>query len=204
VRVQNDVPYGLTAGLHTLDPAEVEWWQERVEAGNLYVNRHTTGAVVRRQPFGGWKRSVVGPTVKAGGPHYVASLGRWAPKPMDPDTWSWAVPSDPSGLTFEANVLRYRPLPRGVCVHGDLTAEERAIVEHASRVSGTPVVSGLDLAVDRLRVPHGASDDVLRAAHDAGVTVDDQPITGDGRVELVRWLREQAISRTLHRFGNLP
>ena len=203
VEAQNAVPFGLTAGLHTLDPSEVDWWLDRVEAGNLYVNRHTTGAIVRRQPFGGWKKSVVGPTVKAGGPNYVASLGRWRPVPLDESTWGGLEPTDESGLTYEANILRYRPLPRGVCVHGDLTADERAIVERASAVSGTPATYGLSLDVDRLRVPYGASDEVLRAAHEAGVVVDDQPITGDGRVELLRWLREQAISRTLHRFGNL-
>ncbi len=65
---QNAVPYGLTAGLSSLDPVEHRRWAEAVEAGNLYVNRSTTGAVVGRQPFGGWKRSSVGPTAKAGGP----------------------------------------------------------------------------------------------------------------------------------------
>lgn len=206
IDVQNAVPYGLTGGIHTLDPAEVEHWLERVEAGNLYVNRHTTGAIVRRQPFGGWKRSVVGPTVKAGGPHYVASLGRWRPVPLDESTWGGFSAVDETGLRVEANVLRYRPLRRGVCVHGELTDDERAIAERASRQTGTPVVFTVDqpdLRVDRLRVPHGASDDVLRAAHTAGVVVDDQPFTGDGRVELLRWLREQSISRTMHRFGNL-
>jgi RHH-type proline utilization regulon transcriptional repressor/proline dehydrogenase/delta 1-pyrroline-5-carboxylate dehydrogenase len=206
IRVQNAVPFGLTGGIHTLDPTEVDRWLEAVEVGNAYVNRHTTGAVVRRQPFGGWKRSVVGPTVKAGGPHYVASLGRWRPTELDPATWDGFEAHDATGLTYEANILRYRPLPRGVCVHGDLTETERAIAERASARSGTRAVFTTDepaLDVDRLRIPHGAADDVLRAAHAAGVVVDDQPITGDGRVELLRWLREQAISRTLHRFGNL-
>ena len=73
---QNQPAYGLTAGLHALDPAEIAWWRDRVEAGNLYVNRGITGAIVQRQPFGGWKRSVVGPGAKAGGPNYVASLRR--------------------------------------------------------------------------------------------------------------------------------
>jgi RHH-type transcriptional regulator, proline utilization regulon repressor / proline dehydrogenase / delta 1-pyrroline-5-carboxylate dehydrogenase len=54
---QNATGYGLTGGIHTLDPEEVEHWLERVEVGNAYVNRHITGAIVQRQPFGGWKRS---------------------------------------------------------------------------------------------------------------------------------------------------
>ncbi|GAA4675470.1 bifunctional proline dehydrogenase/L-glutamate gamma-semialdehyde dehydrogenase [Frondihabitans cladoniiphilus] len=74
---QNAVDYGLTAGLHALDVREVSQWLGSVQAGNLYVNRTTTGAVVRRQPFGGWKRSTVGTGTKAGGPNYVASLGEW-------------------------------------------------------------------------------------------------------------------------------
>jgi RHH-type proline utilization regulon transcriptional repressor/proline dehydrogenase/delta 1-pyrroline-5-carboxylate dehydrogenase len=77
---QNGTDYGLTAGLHSLDADEVNHWLARVEAGNLYVNRHITGAIVQRQPFGGWKRSAVGPTAKAGGPNYLAQFGTWHPQ----------------------------------------------------------------------------------------------------------------------------
>ncbi|NLT25490.1 MAG: aldehyde dehydrogenase family protein, partial [Microbacteriaceae bacterium] len=52
---------------------------ERVDAGNLYVNRGITGAIVQRQPFGGWKRSSVGATAKAGGPNHLHGLVDWAP-----------------------------------------------------------------------------------------------------------------------------
>ena len=81
---QNGTPFGLTAGIHSLDPDEVARWFDGVHAGNLYVNRPITGAVVRRQPFGGWKHSAVGPTAKAGGPNYVAQFGRWTPAPISP------------------------------------------------------------------------------------------------------------------------
>jgi RHH-type proline utilization regulon transcriptional repressor/proline dehydrogenase/delta 1-pyrroline-5-carboxylate dehydrogenase len=77
VALQNDVDYGLTAGLHSLDRREVEYWVEHVQAGNLYVNRGITGAIVRRQPFGGWKKSSVGAGTKAGGPNYLIGLGTW-------------------------------------------------------------------------------------------------------------------------------
>nr|WP_314840709.1 bifunctional proline dehydrogenase/L-glutamate gamma-semialdehyde dehydrogenase [uncultured Microbacterium sp.] len=77
IELQNALAYGLTAGLHTQDPAELELWLDRVQAGNLYVNRGITGAVVQRQPFGGWKRSSVGPGAKAGGPNYLMGLGSW-------------------------------------------------------------------------------------------------------------------------------
>ena len=77
IEIANDTPFGLTSGLHSLDDREVALWQTRVEAGNLYVNRPITGAIVRRQPFGGWKQSVFGPGAKAGGPNYVQQLARW-------------------------------------------------------------------------------------------------------------------------------
>ncbi|CEA07001.1 1-pyrroline-5-carboxylate dehydrogenase [Arthrobacter saudimassiliensis] len=77
VALQNEVDYGLTAGLHSLDPAEIGYWLEHAQAGNLYVNRHITGAIVQRQPFGGWKKSAVGPGTKAGGPNYLIGLADW-------------------------------------------------------------------------------------------------------------------------------
>jgi len=79
IELQNAVAYGLTAGLYTQNPADLALWLDRVEAGNLYVNRGTTGAIVQRQPFGGWKRSSVGPGAKAGGPNYLLGLGGWRP-----------------------------------------------------------------------------------------------------------------------------
>ncbi|MGC5617484.1 proline dehydrogenase family protein [Georgenia sp. Z1491] len=77
IEVVNATDFGLTSGLHSLDGEEIERWAEGIDAGNLYVNRHSTGAIVRRQPFGGWKDSNVGPGAKAGGPNYVTQLGSW-------------------------------------------------------------------------------------------------------------------------------
>ena len=74
---QNAVAYGLTAGLSSLDAEEHRRWTAACQAGNLYINRAITGAIVGRQPFGGWKRSVLGPTAKAGGPNYLIALRRW-------------------------------------------------------------------------------------------------------------------------------
>jgi RHH-type transcriptional regulator, proline utilization regulon repressor / proline dehydrogenase / delta 1-pyrroline-5-carboxylate dehydrogenase len=79
IRFQNAISYGLTAGLHSLDEEELRIWIDRIEAGNLYVNRGITGAIVQRQPFGGWKRSAVGAGAKAGGPNYLIGLGTWIP-----------------------------------------------------------------------------------------------------------------------------
>nr|WP_245700858.1 bifunctional proline dehydrogenase/L-glutamate gamma-semialdehyde dehydrogenase [Sanguibacter gelidistatuariae] len=130
IAAANAVPFGLTGGLHSLDEQEIATWLDRVEVGNAYVNRHITGAIVGRQPFGGWKASVVGPGAKAGGPGYVAQLGRWhdgagvPSRETDPAAWlAWALADDErawaelstdhelAGLRAESNVLRYRPLP---------------------------------------------------------------------------------------------
>lgn len=81
VELQNAVPFGLTAGIHSLDPSEIEQWIATVDAGNVYVNRGITGAIVGRQPFGGWKRSSVGGGAKAGGPNYLVHLGSWRNEP---------------------------------------------------------------------------------------------------------------------------
>ncbi|SMQ73932.1 L-proline dehydrogenase [Agreia sp. VKM Ac-1783] len=84
VEFQNGTDYGLTAGLHSLDAAEIEQWLATIEAGNLYVNRGITGAIVQRQPFGGWKRSAVGAGAKAGGPNYLVHLGSWTTEQGEP------------------------------------------------------------------------------------------------------------------------
>ena len=76
LRIANATPYGLTAGVFSLEEGEQRRWAERVQAGNLYVNRPITGAIVRRQPFGGYKASGFGPGAKAGGPNYVAQMTR--------------------------------------------------------------------------------------------------------------------------------
>ena len=63
------LPFALTAGLFSRDPAMVAAVAARLPAGNLYVNRQITGAMVGRQPFGGNRLSGVGS--KAGGPDYL-------------------------------------------------------------------------------------------------------------------------------------
>lgn len=71
LEIANAVPYGLTSGLQSLDEREQDHWIDHIEAGNLYINRGTTGAIVRRQPFGGCKASSIGGGSKAGGPNYL-------------------------------------------------------------------------------------------------------------------------------------
>ncbi len=65
----NDSPYALTAGLFSRLPSHIEHGARALRAGNVYVNRGVTGALVGRQPFGGFGLSGVGS--KAGGPDYL-------------------------------------------------------------------------------------------------------------------------------------
>ena len=67
--VANGTDYALTGGLYSRSPEHIEQAQKEFEVGNLYINRTITGAIVSRQPFGGFKLSGVGS--KAGGPDYL-------------------------------------------------------------------------------------------------------------------------------------
>ncbi len=69
IELANGTPYGLTGGVMSRSPAHLEYARRHFRVGNLYLNRGTTGAVVRRQPFGGLKLSGVG--AKAGGADYL-------------------------------------------------------------------------------------------------------------------------------------
>jgi RHH-type proline utilization regulon transcriptional repressor/proline dehydrogenase/delta 1-pyrroline-5-carboxylate dehydrogenase len=66
----NDTDYALTAGIISRSPAHVRLAADELRAGNVYINRTITGAVVGRQPFGGYGLSGVG--FKAGGPDYLS------------------------------------------------------------------------------------------------------------------------------------
>jgi RHH-type proline utilization regulon transcriptional repressor/proline dehydrogenase/delta 1-pyrroline-5-carboxylate dehydrogenase len=65
----NGVDYALTGGVFSRSPRNIERVKQEAEVGNLYINRGITGALVSRQPFGGFKLSGVG--AKAGGPDYL-------------------------------------------------------------------------------------------------------------------------------------
>lgn len=71
ISIVNGTRYGLTSGLQSLDPREQDIWVSSIQAGNCYINRGITGAIVQRQPFGGCKESSFGSGSKAGGPNYL-------------------------------------------------------------------------------------------------------------------------------------
>jgi RHH-type proline utilization regulon transcriptional repressor/proline dehydrogenase/delta 1-pyrroline-5-carboxylate dehydrogenase len=229
IQLQNDSHLALTGGIHSLDDAEVDQWLERVEIGNAYINRHITGAIVQRQPFGGWKRSSVGGGAKAGGPGYVTQFARVVDRRTPgiaavrsgfSDAWStyFGTEHDDSQLTAEANILRYIPLQHvevrtqddgfpldvlraaaavtGVALGVSSTSDETDI-EFAQRLAAAKV------RTDRVRVLCEISWDACRILHDADIAIDRSDPVSNSKIEIQRWVKEQAISRTLHRHGRL-
>jgi RHH-type proline utilization regulon transcriptional repressor/proline dehydrogenase/delta 1-pyrroline-5-carboxylate dehydrogenase len=198
-----------------------------VQVGNAYVNRHITGAIVQRQPFGGWKQSSVGGGPKAGGPHTVAAFVRTRPTVIDVDAasasyreaWStrFSTEHDPSGLRSERNVLRYRPLGHVLLLDGDDTPTGAieaaraaaaicgvgATVSHVDDPDARGAACLSSPRPDRVRLLTAVGDELLRACHRDGITVDRTPVSADGALELIHWVREQAISETRHRYGRI-
>ncbi|UCR90635.1 bifunctional proline dehydrogenase/L-glutamate gamma-semialdehyde dehydrogenase [Mycetocola spongiae] len=273
IRVQNGTEFGLTAGLHSLDPEELRTWLASVEAGNVYVNRGITGAIVRRQPFGGWKRSAIGAGAKAGGPNYLIGMGSWRPTELpavgelplggdvsailtaalaetgvdaaalttaanlDEAAWRahFGATTDVSALGVERNVFRYLPAPAAIRIAEDATLSDAVRVILAAVRAGNPAPVSVGIMVPaavtaaafaagvsftaqtdagwlaslataapaRIRLVGGSA----AAAHTAlggrpDVALYADPVTVAGRLEMLPFLREQAVSITAHRFGN--
>ena len=72
IAVANNTDYALTAGFFSRSPANIERAKAQIVAGNVYINRSCTGAVVGRHPFGGFKMS--GGGTKAGGEDYLLNF----------------------------------------------------------------------------------------------------------------------------------
>lgn len=234
---QNAVEFGLTAGVHSLDEKECEKWIATVEAGNLYVNRGTTGAVVNRQPFGGWKRSSVGPTSKAGGANYVNNLREWEPidsresleRAIDASAHWWVsvgnVAIDRAELQVERNYQRYLPSRRGIVVRVD-ESTPKEMFDYIS-FAAWETKSSIELSAEKVlaHCPEAkiettaqlvnrisVKDKVRWLAQDTpptleflakGISVDPRKIAKRGDIEMPRWLLEQSVSITNHRYGNI-
>lgn len=271
IDIQNDSEFGLTGGLQSLDEREIALWKSKVQVGNAYINRVITGAIVRRQPFGGWKHSSMGPGSKAGGPNYLTMLGRWSEKELPqklrtpgeriaglveklcselPDCakrirsaagsqakwWmeEFGVEHDPSRVYGENNTFRYVPV-KGILVRTEGMADDDVAILllgaklcgvelHLSVEEGRPWIQKMNgyyasLAVETEselidRLPEiaggvqflrakGISNALFDAARVRELEVLDRPVLANGRLELLGFFREQAVSETVHRYGNI-
>ena len=265
MRWQNDTLFGLTAGLHSLNPKEIRAWQGTVEAGNVYLNRSITGAIVQRQPFGGWKSSCIGAGAKAGGPNYVAQFSHWhetsLPQQraeigeglrcfarnhaaddawlmaaMESDAYWWAhefgIAHDPTALICEKNLFRYRAMPHAVIRASTEQpfAHTLRLVAAAERAGVTQIIVSSptllsNIASQKIRAikqsdeefllalrdlaPHGvlravgAGAEMHRIAHEQRLRIVTRRVLALGRMEMLSFLREQSLSATAHRYGNL-
>jgi RHH-type proline utilization regulon transcriptional repressor/proline dehydrogenase/delta 1-pyrroline-5-carboxylate dehydrogenase len=282
VQLVNQTGYGLTSGLESLDEREWDYWKRHIRAGNLYINRVTTGAIVLRQPFGGMGKSGFGPGMKAGGPNYVAQLMDFEDVPTMPSDAQpqsatlaalcaglraapesgderivaaalsceravreeFGVEHDHFRLVGQDNVRRYLPVGSvRLRVHAGDTPFDVFVRACAAHAAGCAVVvsapPGLDspavaqlerlteswaaaiefveetdaeLAatiaageVNRVRyaAPDRASLEVLTAGNTANGCVVSVPVSAEGRLEMLWYLREQSISTDYHRYGNL-
>jgi len=282
VALVNQTGYGLTSGLESLDEREWDYWKEHIHAGNLYINRVTTGAVVLRQPFGGHGKSSFGPGMKAGGPNYVAQFmdftdastpkttslpeartlagiceGLRAKNHPDAeriiaaiasydrnDREEFGVEHDHFELVGQDNFRRYLPLSNvRIRIHPadtDFEIFARVCAAHAAgcqvTVSTAPGMQNAAVALleglteswaaaiefveetddklaqaiserqaDRVRyaAPDRAPLPVLKAGCAAGGCVVSTPVSAEGRLEMLWYLREQSISIDYHRYGNL-
>lgn len=215
--LQNSTDYGLTAGIHSLNTGECETWMNNVAAGNLYVNRGITGAVVNRQPFGGWKRSSVGATSKAGGPNYLNSLRDWMPmqslesaKESSKKWWEdiGSKNIDVAGLRVERNYQRYLPYQKGISVviDFDTPADVVEYVTWISELVGTPVfLRSDDNEIGECEKVRWLSQKTAPTVEflERGISIDSRPIAARGDIEAPRWLLEQSVSITNHRYGNV-
>lgn len=155
IELVNRIDYGLTSGLHSLDEDEIGRWLARVQAGNLYVNRGTTGAIVQRQPFGGWKKAAVGAGTKAGGPSYLIGLTEWEDAPVAAappgDAVSRAAVTAAQGLDADETAWLHGALTTDVAVWDAEFGAVRDVTgltteQNALRYQAVPVTIRLDRA----------------------------------------------------------
>ena len=151
INLVNGLDYGLTSGLQSLDENEQALWKKTLMAGNLYINRGITGAIVNRQPFGGMKLSAFGGGIKAGGPNYCAQFTVITDKPGSTtdyrksysEAWEneFRHPRDWNHCHGEQNIFRYLPLKGGMALRlfKSTTDEQARMVALAAELCGTPL-----------------------------------------------------------------
>ena len=164
--LNDETYYGLTSGLQSLDENEQKLWKESITAGNLYINRGITGAIVNRQPFGGMKMSAFGGGLKAGGPNYCANFLKITDKPGSDTDYrksyaeaykkEFAHARDINKLYGEQNVFRYLPVEGMVLrVFPEDSYEHIQMIVQAAKTCHAPLV--ISFAPDNDRTEELAS-----------------------------------------------
>ena len=243
IKLVNSLDYGLTSGLQSLDEEEQKLWKNSVIAGNLYINRGITGAIVNRQPFGGMKLSAFGGGIKAGGPNYCTCFVEITDKPdsqtdyidsyFDACEEEFMDPRDVNKLYGEQNVFRYLPLKSMILrLFPEDTDREVNMISYASELCRTPLTISFDPSDDRTAAltQYGwplrkeSLEDFLKVmpdyervrtcspnipkcmyerAAETNMYIVAAPPMKQGRIELIRYFKEQSISFEYHRYGSI-
>ncbi len=219
IKLQNATEYGLTAGLQSLSTKECDVWLKNVQAGNLYINRPITGAIVNRQPFGGWKKSSFGPTLKAGSSSYPKIFRRF---------------SNASDLEKLSNDLSELWITKSKCVKTDnlrsehnysiLYPHKQVLVvldeEPNSKLKNyfESIKKNLGIQIDILQFSALEEEEYLKKystlrwlnskpapnwIYKYNFSVDTSPIVQNADRELSSWSKEQNVTITNHRYGNV-
>lgn len=266
IELANGTPYGLTSGLQSLDVREQQYWIKNIEAGNCYINRGITGAIVQRQPFGGCKESSFGPGLKAGGPSYliqlmqskdilfpkeqlsprddVKALATYLPNESIRDRSDFNIfqqsigsyafffhhlfcqQTDVSLCRGQDNYFKYVPRKGMVfrILPNDALVDILRVIAAAKtchtelEISASKKIKGLNVEVEsdeaflnrvregkmkRIRLLQEPDDALKNALAISSCNVIHENVSSHGRIELLNYLREVAISIDYHRYGNL-
>ncbi|MBW1649386.1 MAG: bifunctional proline dehydrogenase/L-glutamate gamma-semialdehyde dehydrogenase [Deltaproteobacteria bacterium] len=290
IDLANQTGYGLTSGLESLDKREQQIWKKNICAGNLYINRGATGAIVLRQPFGGMKKSALGAGIKAGGPNYCIQFMNIEEMPYPlivaikeenyllrlTSGWEKKILSGKFGiytsdikkviravksyaynaeqefycekdyfhLRGQDNIVRYLKMKNILIrVHKADSLFEVLAMAAAAKIAGSATILSMpsnlnNKVVEFLNTEDGkaflkgitvkkeADEDILKympdqieriryasfdrvpdavfkKAAETGFYVARSKVMCEGRVELINYFKEQAISDTYHRYGNL-
>ncbi len=219
IKIANKVTYGLTAGLESLDDHEINYWNKHIQAGNKYVNRSTTGAIVQRQPFGGIKASCFGFGMKAGGVNYVLQFTNIASKTTNwkEDYTKWynklfSKKIDYVNLRGQYNICSYTTYKEILLLY-DVHTPQKHIdkIEYIAEFLNIPLIKDTcgnalkhhpnnDTCVRALGI---LSDHFLIRCHQKAIHVYNYEPRNSGRIELLNYFIEQSYSHNYHRYGNL-
>jgi len=187
----NASEYGLTSGLQSLNEGEQQLWKNSIEAGNLYINRGITGAIVNRQPFGGMKRSAFGGGIKAGGRNYVScfvniydnaektEFSKALKSYQNAFDSEFSVEKDIHNLMGESNTFRYLPLKKiSLRVLPDDSIEDIKMIISAAEICKTP----LEISIDK----GNSCLEALKNCENIKIETEQEFISGIGNQDRIR------------------
>ncbi|MCK9454050.1 bifunctional proline dehydrogenase/L-glutamate gamma-semialdehyde dehydrogenase [Sulfurimonas sp.] len=222
INIVNSTGYGLTSGIESLDNREQEIWKESLRAGNLYINRGTTGAIVIRQPFGGMGKSAIGSGKKAGGFNYVTQFMNiratdTTAKSKIPDElerakrieeefscWyeeEFSKEHDYSNIRGESNVIRYLGVKSVLlrCENSDLLHEILSSIS-AAKIAGAKLHISLPKKIDsdELAWLINNSKDILEKEDILELQNEQELIESIKKVQRVRFLNPSHVGKTIY------